>query len=159
MKEMIALILFLIAAPIYLLIAGLFIGGTYLINILPAFIVIYLLLVFLAVMLTPFKPWFNRNRAKINSSGKLILLVLFGPLIAVLTISIIALPFVMIYAIADNPFLWYAVILLFVFVYGFIIRNSIKRKEEERIWEKTRERAALHKERYFYGEQKYTKED
>ena len=48
---------------------------------------------------------------------------------------------------------------LFVFFYGFIKRNSIKRKEEERIWEKTRERAALHKERYFYGEQKYTKED
>ena len=156
---MIAFFLLLIAAPIYLLIAGVFIGFTYLAEILPVIIGIYLFIVFLVVVFAPLKPWYDKHHDTIKLTGNLIFLVLFGPLIVVLAISIIALPFVMIYAIANHPFLWYAVILFFVFVFGYNIKNEIKRQKEEKIWEETRERAALHKQRYFYNEKKYTKED
>ena len=123
---MIALYLLLIAAPIYLLIAGVFIGFTftYLAEILPVIIGIYLFIVFLVVVFAPLKPWYDKHHDKIKLTGNLIFLVLFGPLIAVLAISIIALPFVMIYAIADHPFLWYAVILFFVFVVVFSLRQN-----------------------------------
>lgn len=123
---MIALFLLLIAAPIYLLIAGVFIGFTftYLAEILPVIIGIYLFIVFLVVVFAPLKPWYDKHHDKIKLTGNLIFLVLFGPLIAVLAISIIALPFVMIYAIADHPFLWYAVILFFVFLVVFSLRQN-----------------------------------
>ena len=123
---MIALFLLLIAAPIYLLIAGVFIGFTftYLAEILPVIIGIYLFIVFLVVVFAPLKPWYDKHHDKIKLTGNLIFLVLFGPLIVVLAISIIALPFVMIYAIADHPFLWYAVILFFVFVVVFSLRQN-----------------------------------
>lgn len=123
---MIALFLLLIAAPIYLLIAGVFIGFTftYLAEILPVIIGIYLFIVFLVVVFAPLKPWYDKHHDKIKLTGNLIFLVLFRPLIAVLAISIIALPFVMIYAIADHPFLWYAVILFFVFVVVFSLRQN-----------------------------------
>ena len=123
---MIALFLLLIAAPIYLLIAGVFIGFTftYLAEILPVIIGIYLFIVFLVVVFAPLKPWYDKHHDKIKLTGNLIFLVLFGPLIAVLAISIIALPFVMIYAIADHPFLWYAVILFLVFLVVFSLRQN-----------------------------------
>ena len=66
---MITLFLFVIAAPIYLLIAGLVIGVTYLVNILPTLLAIYLLMAFLAGMLTPLKPWFNKSVWSINRSA------------------------------------------------------------------------------------------
>ena len=81
-------------------------------------------IVFLVVVFAPLKPWYDKHHDKIKLTGNLIFLVLFGPLIAVLAISIIALPFVMIYAIADHPFLWYAVILFFVFVVVFSLRQN-----------------------------------
>lgn len=154
---MITLFLFVIAAPIYLLIAGLVIGGTYLINILPILLVLYFIMAFLVGMFTPFKPWFNKHRTKIDTAGKLVALILFGPLIVVLAVAILALPFVMIYAISDNPFLWYAVTLFFMGSIAYSIKKEIKRKREEKIWQETRERAAMH--RYFYHEQKQTKGD
>jgi len=154
---MITLLLFVIAAPIYLLIAGLVIGGTYLINILPILLVLYFIMAFLVGMFTPFKPWFNEHRTKIDTAGKLVALILFGPLIVVLAVAILALPFVMIYAISDNPFLWYAVTLFFMGSIAYSIKKEIKRKREEKIWQETRERAAMH--RYFYHEQKQTKGD
>lgn len=154
---MIVLFLFVIAAPIYLLIAGLVIGGTYLVNILPTLLAIYLLMAFLAGMLTPLKPWFNKLRTKINSVWKLVTLILFGPLVVVLAVALLALPFVMINAIADDPFLWYVVTLFFMGSIVYNIKKEIKRKREEKIWQETRERAAMH--RYFYHEQKQTKGD
>ena len=154
---MIVLFLFVIAAPIYLLIAGLVIGGTYLVNILPTLLTIYLLMAFLAGMLTPLKPWFNRHRTKINSVWKLVALILFGSLVVVLAVAILALPFVMINAIADKPFLWYAVTWFLRGSIAYNIKKETKRKREEKIWQETRERAAMH--RYFYHEQKQTKGD
>lgn len=154
---MITLFLFVIAVPLYLLIAGLVIGGTYLINILPILLAIYLLMAFLAGMLTPFKPWFNKHRTKINTLWKLVALILFGPLVVVLAFAILALPFVMINAISDKPFLWYAVTLFFMGSIAYNIKKEIKRKRGEEIWQETRERAAMH--RYFYHEQKQTKGD
>lgn len=111
---MIILFLLLVSMPIYLMIAGLVIGGSYLINLLPILLAIYFITAALALAFSPLKPWFNKHRIKINTIGKLIALILFGPLLAVLTVSVISLPFVMIYAIADNPFIWYAVILFFI---------------------------------------------
>lgn len=154
---MITLFLFLISAPVYLLIAGLVIGGSYLINILPTLLATYLIMAFLVGMLTPLKPWFNKHRTKIDTAGKLVALILFGPLIVVLAVAILALPFVMIYAISDNPFLWYAVTLFFMGIFAYNIKKEITRKREEKIWQKTRERAAMHK--YFYHERKHIKGD
>ena len=78
---MIALFLLLIAAPIYLLIAGVFIGFTftYLAEILPVIIGIYLFIVFLVVVFAPLKPWYDKHHDKIKLTGNLIFLVLSRP--------------------------------------------------------------------------------
>ncbi|OOF37387.1 hypothetical protein [Rodentibacter heidelbergensis] len=145
---MITLFLVLISVPVYLVIAGLIIGGTYFINILPMLLPIYLIIVFLVYMFTPLKPWFNKHQTKINTIGKLLTLILFGPLIVVLAVAILALPFVIIYAIADNPFLWYAIILFFIGIFAYNTKKDLKRKREKQIWKETQERAAMHK--FFY---------
>ena len=84
--------LFLIAIPFYLLMAVLVIGGTMLLHAFPIVIALYLLF------------------AQINNIGQLVGLILFGPLVGAILFSIVAFPFVMIYSLADNPFIWFSII-------------------------------------------------
>ena len=138
-------------------IAGVAIGFSFLLNILPALIACYIVFSLAALLISPFKPCIEKHKKVLNTVGAWLLLIFVFPPITVILGGIIALPFVLIYAIADNPFLWYGLIFSVITVFSIYlylnrdaIHAEIKRKEDEKIWQATRERAALHK--YLYHE-------
>ncbi|MBF0751561.1 MULTISPECIES: hypothetical protein [unclassified Pasteurella] len=154
---MIALLLFLIAIPFYLVVGLIVIGGSFLLEILPTLIALYFVLAVLSILFTPLKPWFKRNIEQIQSVGQWIAFFLFAPLFVLILLAIIALPFILIYAIAENPFVWYGAFALIFAILGIYIYNNydaiqaeIRSKEEEKILKKMRERAEMHQ--YFYSE-------
>ena len=102
--------LFLIAIPFYLLMAVLIIGGTMLLHAFPIVIALYLLFVAVGLLFLPIKPFYEKHIAQINNIGPLVGLILFGPLVGAILFSIVAFPFVMIYSLADNPFIWFSII-------------------------------------------------
>lgn len=149
---MIALLLFLIAAPIYLIIAAFMIGATFLLELLPTLVTLYVVLAVLVLLFTPFKPWYQRHTEKIHSIAAWVALILFGPLVAVILFALIALPFALIFAISDNPFIWSGLVVCTVVTFCIISYRAYEREKEEKIWQATRERAAMHK--YLYSERK-----
>lgn len=122
--------LFLFALPFIVLIGLVGLVLEFFANILalfPQFILIvisYLLLVLLlGLALLPFKSWLMRP--KVERFFQIIGFILFGPLVILIIGAIIALPFVMLFSLAESPMLWIG-ILVFIAVINLIYHNSHK---------------------------------
>ncbi|MDG6894390.1 hypothetical protein [Volucribacter amazonae] len=111
----------LFALPIILVVAFSFILIHWFSSLLPTLILAgvltFITLALLGGLLVlPFKPVIAKYKRPIELFFNGITLLLFGPLILFLVISLVAFPFVMLFSLSDTPILWLVVILAYILI-------------------------------------------
>ncbi|KGQ36808.1 hypothetical protein [Gallibacterium genomosp. 1] len=93
------------------------------IQLLPSLIAVYVMFLVMGFFVLPLKPIMNKYAKQLDTIGKIIGLIFFGPLVLFLLGTILALPFVLIYSLSDNPI--QSLVMTFAIIFAVILINVI----------------------------------